>query len=179
MAIQKGKQVATATVGLQFVADGSGLGRASKQISSQLVSLQRKTSTVGKSMAGIVPAFAATGGAAFAAFRFATQQAIQFQDSFAGIKKTLNFTDSAVTTTEQKFKNLSLEIRNLAKETPISVNELNKIGEIGGQLGISATAIGKFVDTISKLTVATTMGAEDAAFAISRLANITGTAEKD
>ena len=179
MAIQKGKQVATATVGLQFVADGSGLGRASKQISNQLVSLQRKTSTVGKSMAGIVPAFAATGGAAFAAFRFATQQAIQFQDSFAGIKKTLNFTDSAVTTTEQKFKNLSLEIRNLAKETPISVNELNKIGEIGGQLGISATAIGKFVDTISKLTVATTMGAEDAAFAISRLANITGTAEKD
>jgi TP901 family phage tail tape measure protein len=179
MAIQKGKQVATATVGLQFVADGSGLGRASKQISSQLVSLQRKTSTVGKSMAGIVPAFAATGGAAFAAFRFATQQAIQFQDSFAGIKKTLNFTDSAVTTTEQKFKNLSLEIRNLAKETPISVNELNKIGEIGGQLGISATSIGKFVDTISKLTVATTMGAEDAAFAISRLANITGTAEKD
>ena len=179
MAVAKGKQVATATVGLQFVADGSGLGRASKQISSQLVSLQRKTSTVGKSMAGIVPAFAATGGAAFAAFRFATQQAIQFQDSFAGIKKTLNFTNSAVTTTEQKFKNLSLEIRNLAKETPISVNELNKIGEIGGQLGISATSIGKFVDTISKLTVATTMGAEDAAFAISRLANITGTAEKD
>ena len=57
--------------------------------------------------------------------------------------------------------------------------ELNKIGEIGGQLGIKASQIGKFVDTISKLTVATNMGAEDAAFAISRLANITGTAEKD
>lgn len=179
MAVGKGKQVATATVGLQFVADGSGLGRAAKQIEGQLVALQRRTSTVGKSMAGIVPAFAATGGAAFAAFRFATQQAIQFEDSFAGIKKTLNFTDSQVTTTQQKFKNLALEIRNLAKETPISVNELNKIGEIGGQLGISATGIGKFVDTISKLTVATTMGAEDAAFAISRLSNITGTAEQD
>ena len=170
---------AKVVVSLDFQANGQSLGRAVRDIEKNLNALQRKSALVGKSMAGIVPSFAATGAAAFSAYKFATSAAMQFEDSFAGIKKTLNFTEGAAVSAEKKFKNLSEEIRDIAKTTPIAANELNKIGEIGGQLGIQASQIGKFVDTISKLTVATNMGAEDAAFAISRLANITGTAEKD
>jgi len=170
---------AKVVVSLDFQANGQSLGRAVRDIEKNLNALQRRSAQVGKSMSGIIPAFAATGAAAFSAYKFATSAAIQFEDSFAGIKKTLNFTEGAAVSAEKKFKNLSDEIRDIAKTTPIATNELNKIGEIGGQLGIQASQIGKFVDTISKLTVATNMGAEDAAFAISRLANITGTAEKD
>lgn len=166
-------------VALDFQANGQSLGRAVRDIEKNLNALQRRSAQIGKSMSGIIPAFAATGAAAFSAYKFATSAAIQFEDSFAGIKKTLNFSEGAAVSAEKKFKNLSDEIRSIAKTTPIATNELNKIGEIGGQLGIQASQIGKFVDTISKLTVATNMGAEDAAFAISRLANITGTAEKD
>ena len=166
-------------VSLDFQANGQSLGRAVRDIEKNLGALQKRSAQIGKSMASIVPAFAATGAAAFSAYKFATSAAIQFEDSFAGIKKTLNFTSTGAVSAEKKFKNLSDEIRGIAKSTPVAAAELNKIGEIGGQLGIKASQIGKFVDTISKLTVATNMGAEDAAFAISRLANITGTAEKD
>tara|TARA_B100000287_G_scaffold328394_1_gene312895 strand:+ start:1438 stop:9426 length:7989 start_codon:yes stop_codon:yes gene_type:complete len=175
----KGREAAKVVVGLDFVAKGQSLGKATKQIENQLVQLQRRSASVGKQMGAIIPAFAATGAAAFSAYRFAIQQAVQFEDSFAGIKKTLNFVDTATVKSADRFENLSNEIRNIAKTTPIATNELNKIGEIGGQLGIEAKNIGSFIGTISKLTVATTMGAEDAAFAISRLANITSTAEKD
>src|SRR6056300_1201037 len=173
------KDAAKVVIGLDFVAKGQSLGKATKQIESQLVQLQRRSASVGKQMGAIIPAFAATGAAAFSAYRFAISSAVQFEDTFAGIKKTLNFTETATVSAEKRFKNLSNEIRNIAKTTPIATNELNKIGEIGGQLGIQASNIGSFIDTISKLTVATTMGAEDAAFAISRLANITNTAEDD
>lgn len=175
----KSREAAKVVVGLDFVAKGQSLGKATKQIESQLVQLQRRSASVGKQMGAIIPAFAATGAAAFSAYRFAIQQAVQFEDSFAGIKKTLNFVDTSTVKSADRFKNLSNEIRNIAKTTPIATNELNKIGEIGGQLGIEAKNIGAFIGTISKLTVATTMGAEDASFAISRLANITQTAEKD
>ena len=89
-------------VSLDFQANGQSLGRAVRDIEKNLGALQKRSAQIGKSMASIVPAFAATGAAAFSAYKFATSAAIQFEDSFAGIKKTLNFTSTPsdfVTTT--------------------------------------------------------------------------------
>jgi len=96
--------------------------------------------------------------------------AIDFESSFTGVRKTVN-------ATEAEFALLSKEIRQLAKEIPLSVNELNALGEAAGQLGIETDNIISFIDVVAKLGVTTNLSAEEAATAFARIANITGLAQ--
>ena len=166
-------------VALEFQANNASLSKATRGISNALNTLQRKTATVASSMSSFVPAFAAVGAGAFSAFTFAGRAAVQFQDAFAGVRKTLNFTGTAAKDQEGNFRALAKGLVDISKATPMAATELAKIGEIGGQLGISAGSIEKFTKTISQLTVATTMSAEEAAFALSRLAAITRLPERN
>ena len=170
---------ASIKVMLEFQANNASLSKATKGIANELSTLQRKTATVASSMTSFVPAFAAVGAAAFSAFSFAGRAAVQFQDSFAGVRKTLNFSGTAAKNQEENFRALAGSLVDISRTTPMAANELARIGEIGGQLGISAGAITKFTKTISQLTVATTMSAEEASFSLSRLAAITRLPERN
>ena len=170
---------ASIKVMLEFQSNNASLSKATKGIANELSGLQRRTATVASSMASFVPSFAAVGAAAFSAFSFAGRAAVQFQDSFAGVRKTLTFTGTAAKAQEANFKSLSKNLVDLSRTTPMAATELARIGEIGGQLGISAGAITNFTKTISQLTVATTMSAEEASFALSRLAAITRLPERN
>lgn len=96
----------------------------------------------------------------------AAKAAMDFESSFAGVRKT-------VTATEPQFKALEQGFRNLAKEIPISVNELNKVGEAAGQLGIETSNILGFSEVMAKLGVTTNLSSDQAATSLARLANIT------
>lgn len=91
---------------------------------------------------------------------------VDFESSFAGVRKTVN-------ATEQEFDRLEKQFRDLAKQIPVSVNEINRIGEAAGQLGIETKNITNFVRTMADLSVATNMTSDEAATALARLANIT------
>lgn len=97
--------------------------------------------------------------------------AVAFEDSFTGVRKT-------VTATNAEFEILSQQFKDLAKEIPLNVNELNRIGEIAGQLGITKSGLVDFTETVAKLAATTTMSSEGAAFALARLASIAGLSEK-
>lgn len=92
--------------------------------------------------------------------------AMDFESSFAGIRKT-------VQATEQQFAGLSRELRELSKTIPVNVNELNKIGEAAGQLGIKTESILGFTEVMAKLGVTTNLTSDQAATALARMANIT------
>ena len=92
--------------------------------------------------------------------------AVDFESSFAGVRKTVN-------ATEAEFKKLSGSFRNLSKEIPVNVNEINKIGEAAGQLGIQTDNIVQFTKVMADLGVATNLSSEEAATSLARLANIT------
>lgn len=92
--------------------------------------------------------------------------AMDFQSSFAGIEKT-------VEATAEEFAVLSQGMRDLAKEIPVNVNILNRIGESAGQLGIAKENILDFTKTISTLTTTTNLTAEAAASDFARIVNIT------
>jgi TP901 family phage tail tape measure protein len=98
--------------------------------------------------------------------------AIDFESSFAGIRKTVDASES-------EFGALSAGMRALAKEIPINVNELNRIGEAAGQLGIENANILGFTETMAKLGVTTNLSSEQAASSLARLANIMGTSQAD
>jgi TP901 family phage tail tape measure protein len=95
----------------------------------------------------------------------AAKAAIDFESSFAGIRKTVD-------ATAPEFAALAKGIREMAKTKPIDVNELNKIGELGGQLGIAKDGMMGFISTVADLGVTTNMSTEQAAEGIARLSNI-------
>ena len=104
---------------LEFQANNASLSKATKGIANELSGLQRKTATVASSMTSFVPAFAAVGAAAFSAFSFAGRAAVQFQDSFAGVRKTLNFTGTAAKIQEENFKSLAASLVDISRTSPI------------------------------------------------------------
>ncbi len=98
----------------------------------------------------------------------AIKAAVDFESSFAGIRKTVDATGA-------QFKELETGMREMAKIKPVDVNTLNKIGEIGGQLGIGANGILAFTDVVSDMTIATELSADAAASALARIATLTKT----
>ena len=102
----------------------------------------------------------------------ATRTAIDFESSFAGVKKTVEATDA-------EFKQLELGIRALAQQIPVPVNELNKIAETAGEIGIAKEAIVEFTQVVANMAATTNMSADAAANGFARIGSIMGVASGD
>lgn len=118
-----------------------------------------KMRSAGRAM---LPFTAAISGVGIAAVKLASD----FESSFAGVRKTVD-------ATEEQFAELADGFRKMSTEIPISVNELNRIGEAAGQLGIKTENIVTFTKTMAELGITTNLSAEEAATSLARLANIT------
>ena len=103
----------------------------------------------------------------------ATSAAIKFESSFAGVTKTVDGLRDPLGKLNNEGIELANNFRKLALEIPISVNELNKIGELGGQLGIAKSDLISFTDTIAKLGVTTDLSIDAAATSMARFVNVT------
>ena len=119
------------------------------------------TAAFATATAGAVGAVAALAGA----MALTVGASSKFEDSFAGIKKTVD-------ASEAEFDKLAVSIRTLATEIPIATSQLNQIGELGGQLGVKTSGLPIFIDTIAKLGVATRLSTETAALSLARLQTI-------
>jgi len=91
---------------------------------------------------------------------------IDYESAFAGVRKTVN-------ATETEFSALSTGIREMALEVPASASSIASVAEAAGQLGIQTPNILGFTRTMVDLGVSTNMTAEQAATSLARLANIT------
>lgn len=101
----------------------------------------------------------------FGIFKDAFDASVSFESAFAGVKKT-------VEATEDEFNKLSDAFRDLAKEIPISVESLAKIGESAGQLGVAKDKIIDFTRTVAKIAVTTNLTEDAAATSFARIANV-------
>ena len=101
-----------------------------------------------------------------------TKAAVDFESSFAGIKKTVDGVGDRLGRLTAEGQKLQTEIRGLSREIPISVHELNKIGESAGALGIPKEAIKSFTEVIAKLGVTTDLTTAAAADGIAKIQNI-------
>lgn len=106
------------------------------------------------------------GVAVAAGLAFSIKKAIDFEDAFAGVRKTVELTEEEFGILEDRFRTLSTEI-------PVSFEELSSIGEIAGQLGVTGVEnLAKFTKTVADISVTTNLTAEDAATSFARIANI-------
>lgn len=90
------------------------------------------------------------------------RSAIAFEDTFAGIRKT-------VEASEQQFQSLAKSIQEIASVAPMSAGELNRIGELGGQLGVAVGNLPDFIKTVSTLAVTTNLTVDGASLGLARL----------
>lgn len=149
------------SIGTDLTNLNKGLKDARKKVDDASGEIARALDGVGRTITRI----GAITTAGFGATVFA---ASKFESSFAGVRKT-------VEATEEEFDRLATNFRNLSKEIPLSVNELNNIAEVVGQLGITGVEnITKFTETIGLLGKTTNISGEQAALQLSRFINIIG-----
>lgn len=98
---------------------------------------------------------------------YAAKEAIDFEDTFAGVEKTVNASEEQLASLRQAYIDLSEEI-------PVSKEELAGIGEVAGQLGIKYEALEGFTNVIADLRATTNIASEEGAKSLARFANITG-----
>lgn len=92
----------------------------------------------------------------------AAKLAIDFESSFAGVRKTVN-------ATEPELQQLAMGFRELARTIPVNVNELNRLGEAAGALGIPKEEIIDFSRVMAMLGVTTNVTADQAAESIAQI----------
>ncbi|MGF0471150.1 phage tail tape measure protein [Lysinibacillus fusiformis] len=142
------------------------VGQRMQDVGSKLSAVGDGMMNVGKKLSMYVTApIAAMGAGAFKA-------AVDFESAFAGVRKTVDATES-------EFQYFSDEIRNMSKEIPAAATEIAKVAEAAGQLGIKKEAIVGFTRTMTDMGVATNMSADEAATALARFANITKMSQQD
>jgi len=142
------------------------VGQRMQEVGSKLTAVGDGMMNVGKKLSMYVTApIAAMGAGAF-------KVAVDFESAFAGVRKTVDATES-------EFQFFSDEIRNMSKEIPAAATEIAKVAEAAGQLGIKNDAIIGFTRTMTDMGVATNMSADEAATALARFANITKMSQQD
>lgn len=97
-----------------------------------------------------------------------TRAAVEFEDAFAMVKKTMADVDSP-----EVFEKIADDLKALATQIPVRASELAGLGSVAGQLGVGANDVSKFVEVTGKLGVATNMTGEQAATSLARFLNVT------
>lgn len=111
-----------------------------------------------------------------AGFALSVKAAKDFESAYANVVKTVEgFDVDAFGTLNADAKAFSLEIRNLAKDIPVTASELSRIASIGGQFGVSRENLLDFTRVVAELGVAVDgISAEDAAASLAQFANVAG-----
>mgnify|MGYP003146295031 CR=1 FL=1 len=102
----------------------------------------------------------------------ATKAAIDWETSFANVRKT-------VKGTAEELKNLETGLRDMSQKLPMSAAGLASIAEEAGRLGISRAGLLDFTEVIVRLAETSTLGAEEAATGLARFAAITKLPEQN
>lgn len=94
------------------------------------------------------------------------------ESAFAGVAKTTDGLIDEFGRITQAGIEVKDEFRDLAKEVPLALEELLKIGEFAGQLGIAKENLADFSEVVAALGVSTELSTEEAAIGLARLGGI-------
>ena len=131
-----------------------------------------KTINVGNKVEGVGKKLSAFSAATTAALVASAKSAIDFEDAFTGVEKTVDGT-------EEQMAKLKQGIRDMAKEIPSTTTEISAVAEAAGQLGIQTDNVLEFTKTMINMGNATNLSADEAATTLARFANVTKMSQSD
>ena len=97
-----------------------------------------------------------------------TEASIEYESAITGVYKTVDGS-------EQQLAAISEEIKELATQLPATTTEIAGVAEAAGQLGIATDDIMTFTEVMINLGESTNLTADEAATALAKFSNITGT----
>lgn len=140
---------------------------AMKSFGDKTASIGQSIEKVGGSMTkGITLPIAGAVGAV-------TTAAVKWESAFTGVKKTNDEMVDSNGKVIYSYDDLEKGLRDLAKELPTSHEEIAKVAEAAGQLGIKTDKVVGFTKTMIDMGESTNMSADSAATSLARFANIT------
>lgn len=101
-------------------------------------------------------------------FALAAKAAIDFEDHFAGVRKTVDASES-------EYEALAAGIRKASTQIPESADALSDLMATAGQLGVYKENLAGFTRVMADMGVATNLAGEEGATQMARFANIMGT----
>lgn len=104
----------------------------------------------------------------------AAKAGIDYEDAFAGVRKTVNVTSGDA---EAFFAQLSASVIDMSKRLATGAADISEVMAIAGQMGIENDALESFTETIVRLGMSTNLAGAEAASAMAKFANITGMAQ--
>lgn len=156
----------------QYFADATRINTATTGMASTMSRVDANLDKAGVSWQTLSGRMQAAGqrsillGAALTApAAVAVTTAIQFETAWAGVLKTVDASDARLT-------ELRTNLLQMSREMPTTAAAIAHVAEIAGQLGIETASIEQFTKTMIMLGATTNLSADDAAFALSRLAAI-------
>jgi TP901 family phage tail tape measure protein len=148
----------------------SGIQKLNRQVGNLQGSVGRVGKGFGQIAGGLSRAGMFVGGAAVTGLAAAAKAAIDFEDAFAGVRKTVDEAD--LTKAGLSFETLALSFREMSTEIPIAATEFARLGEIACALGVKATDIEEFTRVTALMGVTTNLSADEAADAFGRIGTI-------
>lgn len=140
-----------------------GVGRTQK-------SLGRMGKGAGQIGLGLARVGAVAAGAVAVGLGAATKAAADFEDAFAGVKKTVDEADLAAA--KITFKDLEKGFVDLSTKIPITAAELARLGEAAGALGVGVKDINLFAEVTAKLGATTNLTADEAAASLGKIGTV-------
>jgi TP901 family phage tail tape measure protein len=126
----------------------------------------------GQLSAGFARSGAIIAGAAVTGLGAAAKAAIDWEDAFAGVIKTVDEADLAKA--GLTFDDISNSLRKMSTEMPNSAQELALIAEQAGAMGIAGKDIEAFTRQVAIMASTTNIAAEEGATALGQMQNVIG-----
>ena len=159
---QRAAEAATATKGA--ASDLSSMGQIASSVVGQVMSLA-SAFTAYYGIVGVMDAIVTTIRAASVAGR-------EYESAFIGVAKTTDGVLDSMNRLTALGAVLQSEFSGLSREIPLSITELLKLGELGGQFDIPVREIAEFSSTVGRLVSSTDLQSETAAESLAQLRNV-------
>lgn len=149
-----------------------------KAASSSLSSMGQAASSVIGHVTSLASAFLAYHGivgiidAIVTTIRAASAAGREYESAFIGVAKTTEGVFDSMGRLTTLGAALQDQFRQLSREIPLSISELFKLGELGGQFDVPARDIAAFSETVGRLVSATNLQSEGAAESLAQLRNV-------
>jgi TP901 family phage tail tape measure protein len=161
-----------------FAADTSDFDKKTGKVRKNLNTMTREfgsgLESVGRNITGIGAKVSLLSAPLAGLGLVAANAAIDWEDAFAGVRKTVDGTDRELADLEQGLRDLATSAESPVSSLANAHQELAGVAEAAGQLGVQTEDILKFTETMGILGMTTDVTADQAAVMTAQFANITG-----
>ena len=147
------------------------IDRLNSDTSGKLGAIGKQFQTVGTNISKMGKAVVGACAPIATAFGGAMKAGIDFENSFADVKKTVDSTKLS----DQSFKTLEKACIDMSKRMPMAAADIAQVMAVAGQLGVNGEAdLQKVTDAAIRMGTSTNMSAEEAATAMVQFLNVSG-----